>query len=188
MKEARALEKELLGLERRFWQSMIDRDVDAALALTDEPCIVTGPQGVAKIDRKTFAQMMERGQWTLHDFDFSDIQMQRLSDNVAVLAYTVNEKLTVEGRKVRLEAADSSTWVRRDGEWRCAVHTEALFGDPFGRDRVKKTNGEAIAKKTAKPAKTAGAAKTAKPTKTAPKAAKTAKSAKKRTKSAQDGV
>jgi hypothetical protein len=35
-----------------------------------------------------------------------------------------------------LEAADSSTWVRRDGKWLCAVHTEALKGDPFGRDKV----------------------------------------------------
>jgi len=26
--------------------------------------------------------------------------------------------------------------VRRDGRWRCVLHTEALAGDPFGRDRA----------------------------------------------------
>jgi hypothetical protein len=34
-----------------------------------------------------------------------------------------------------MKAADSSTWVRRDGRWVCAVRTESLSGDPFGRDR-----------------------------------------------------
>ena len=37
-----------------------------------------------------------------------------------------------------LDAADSSTWVRRDGRWLCAMHTEAIAGDPFGRDRGRK--------------------------------------------------
>ena len=33
------------------------------------------------------------------------------------------------------DAADASTWVRRNGRWVCALHTESLKGDPFGRDR-----------------------------------------------------
>jgi hypothetical protein len=60
-----------------------------------------------------------------------------LSDDVAIVAYTVHEDLTVEGKPVSLDAAESSTWVRRDGNWLCAMHTEALTGDPFGRDRVR---------------------------------------------------
>jgi len=47
----------------------------------------------------------------------------------------VHEELTVEGKPVTLDAADSSTWVRRDGHWLCAAHTETLSGDPYGRDR-----------------------------------------------------
>jgi hypothetical protein len=53
----------------------------------------------------------------------------------AVLAYKVREALTVDGKPVTFEAADASTWVRRDGQWVCALHTESLAGDPFGRDR-----------------------------------------------------
>jgi len=58
-----------------------------------------------------------------------------LSEDVAILAYKVKEVMTVEGKPLTLEATDSSTWVRRDGNWVCALHTEALIGDPFGRDR-----------------------------------------------------
>jgi hypothetical protein len=42
----------------------------------------------------------------------------------------------VDGKAVTLDAADASTWVRRDGRWRCALHTESIQGDPFGRDRT----------------------------------------------------
>ena len=44
-------------------------------------------------------------------------------------------KLTVDGKPLTLEAADASTWVRRDGRWLCALHTESILGDSFGRDR-----------------------------------------------------
>ena len=39
----------------------------------------------------------------------------------------------MKGKKVKLEAYDSSIWLRRDGQWTCVVHTESLAGDPFGR-------------------------------------------------------
>ena len=58
-----------------------------------------------------------------------------LGDEVAIVAYKVHEELTVEGEKVVIDAADASTWIRRDGAWVCALHTEAITGDPFGRDR-----------------------------------------------------
>jgi hypothetical protein len=93
------IEAELLDLEKRYWQALKDQDVDAAMRLTDEPCIVTGAQGIGLIDRKTLAAMMK------------------------ATAYT----------------ADSSTWVRRNGRWLCALHTEAIAGDPFGRDRQRIT-------------------------------------------------
>lgn len=48
----------------------------------------------------------------------------------------VNERLTVDGKPLKLEAADASTWVRRGERWVCALHTEAITGDPFGRDRT----------------------------------------------------
>ena len=129
------LEKEILGLEEQFWQSMIDKDVKAALKLTADPCIVTGAQGVARIDAKTFAKMMEGGTWELHSYKFSDVKVEKISDDVAVIGYKVREDLTVDGKKLTMEAADASTWVKKGGNWVCALHTESVLGDPFGRDR-----------------------------------------------------
>ena len=128
-------EQEIVQLENEFWQALKDQDVDAALRLTDDQCILTGPQGVASIDREALKEMMTNAQYSLDDYDISDVQARMLSDDVAIVAYKVKEELTVEGKPVTLEAADASTWVRRNGRWVCALHTESIAGDPFGRDR-----------------------------------------------------
>ena len=129
--------KELLGLENEYWQALKNRDVEAALRLTDETCIVAGAQGVANIDRESFRKMMNAEQYTLEDFKLDDdAQVRMLSEDVAIVAYKVREELTVDGEPVTLDASEASTWVRRDGRWVCALHTESLSGDPFGRDRT----------------------------------------------------
>jgi uncharacterized protein (TIGR02246 family) len=132
----KAIEAEILTLEQRYWQAIQDKDVEAALRLTADPCIVTGAQGAAAIDRKTFETMMKSSTWTLRRFEIKPgAQVRLLTDDVAIVAYQVHEELTVEGKPLTLDAADASTWVRRDGAWRCALHTESIAGDPFGRDR-----------------------------------------------------
>jgi len=131
-----AIERDLVDLERQYWQALKDKNVEAALELTAEPCIVTGAQGVGVIDHRTYAAMMENATWTIVDFDIhDDVQVRLLGDDIAIIAYTVHEELNVDGEPVAIDAADTSTWVCRDGRWLCALHTESLTGDPFGRDR-----------------------------------------------------
>ena len=132
----KTIEAELLELERRYWQAIQDRDVKAAMALTDFPCIVAGAMGVGSIDPKAYEGIMTSATYTLRRFEIKDgAQVRLFNDDVAVVAYQVHEDLTVDGKPVRLDAADTSVWVRRDGEWRCAAHTESIAGDSFGRDR-----------------------------------------------------
>jgi uncharacterized protein (TIGR02246 family) len=131
------VEHEFVELENRYWRAIRDGDASAAMQLADDPCVVTGAQGVGSIDRKTLGGMLKSSTWKLLDFEISDVQVRRLTDDVAVVAYKVIEQLTVEGKPLTLNAADASTWVRRDGRWVCALHTESIAGDPFGRDRSK---------------------------------------------------
>jgi len=130
------IEKELVDMEQQYWQAIRDKDVNAAMELTDNTCVVAGASGVASIDRESFGAMLKGGNWTLNEFGFVGVvQVRAVTDDVAVVAYKVKEQLTVEGKPLTFEAADASTWVRRDGRWMCALHTEAIIGDPFGRDR-----------------------------------------------------
>ncbi len=131
-----SLVNELLELENLYWRAMQDGDSKTAMRLSADPCIVTGAQGVGQVDRKTMGKLLDGAKWKLDAFTLSEPVARALTDDVAVIAYKVHEELTVDGKAIKFEAADSSTWVRREGEWVCAVHTEALAGDPFGRDRT----------------------------------------------------
>lgn len=130
------MKQELIELEQRFWRAMKERDVETAMDLTDFPCIVAGSQGVMTVDQPAFEKMMRGATYTIRSAELDDAQVRQVSDDVAVVAYKVHEELEVDGKPVSFDAHDSSTWVRRDGRWRCAQHSESLKGDPFGRDRT----------------------------------------------------
>ena len=132
------IEQEMLGLENDYWKAMKDSDVSAARRATDNPCIVAGASGAATVDGETFAKMMSGANWKVKGFTLSDLQVRELTPDVRVVAYQVHEDLTVDGEPVSMDAADSSVWVKRSGSWKCAMHTESLLGDAYGRDRVKR--------------------------------------------------
>lgn len=122
------------------WERLKDGDLPAVLDLTDDPCIVTGAPGLGSIGHEQYQSMMSNASWTIEGFDIGDDATVRLlGDDTAIVAYTVHEDLTVDGEPVSLDATEASTWIRRDGRWRCALHAEAIAGDPFGRDRTTST-------------------------------------------------
>jgi ketosteroid isomerase-like protein len=129
--------QQFVELENRYWRAIQEKDVAAAQRLTDDPCIVAGASGVAKVDAATFEKIMRGAKYTLDRFELKDAQVRLVGEDVALVAYKVHEELTVDGKPVVVEASDASTWVRRDGKWLCAMHTEALLGDPYGRDRKR---------------------------------------------------
>jgi uncharacterized protein (TIGR02246 family) len=131
------VQQELLKLEKRYWQAIKDQDAETAAKLSDDPCLVTGAQGVAQLGRDALMRMMKSANYTLHDFEMRNPQVRLIGDDVAILAYDVHEELTVDGKRVILDAADASTWVRGPKGWVCALHTESIAGDPFGRDRIE---------------------------------------------------
>ncbi len=129
------VERELTDLEHQYWQAIKEKDAPTAARLTDDSCIVTGAQGVGRIDRAGITSMITKAPFTLDAFELSDVDVRLVRDDVAIVAYKVHEELTVDNKPVKLDAADASTWVRRDNGWVCALHTEAISGDPYGRDR-----------------------------------------------------
>ena len=129
------LKSEILDLENQYWSALKENDMATAAKLTADPCIVTGAQGAARVDKKTFEKMMKEPAWTLLNYEIKNAEVQQLNEDVAVIGYNVHEVVRYEGEDLTLDAADASTWVKKNGKWVCALHTESLLGDPFGRDR-----------------------------------------------------
>jgi hypothetical protein len=133
MQSAQNIRKELVGLEKQYWNAVKDRDASTAASLSHDPCVIVGARGVGELDQSSLAKAIQGAAHELKDFSFDDIHVRGITDDVAVVAYKIKEDLVVEGKKLKLEAHDSSIWVRRDGQWTCVVHTESIAGDPFGR-------------------------------------------------------
>lgn len=135
------LTDEIIALEMQFWKAMKDQDGETAMRLCEDPTIVAGPAGIGSMDRMMVGGMMAAPGYTLEDYAISDMQARMVGSDCCVVAYRVHEEMTVDGQHISLDAADTSTWVRHDGQWLCACHTESIAGDPFGRDRMQGTQG-----------------------------------------------
>jgi len=131
------IEAEVVELERQYWQALRDGDEETPPRLSDDPCIVSGAQGISSLDEHAVANMMKQLGWKLRSFEIDPNMIVRvIGENIALLAYKVHQELAVDSRLLKFDALDTSTWVRRNGRWRCVLHTEAIAGDPFGRDRL----------------------------------------------------
>src|SRR5688572_20666333 len=104
----------LLDLEKRFWDAMRTKDANTAAKMTDDGCIIVGAQGVSAVDQKTMGKLTTEGQWQLQQYSFDErnTQVRFVSDDVAIVAYKVNERVVVDGQTLPIEANDSSVWVR----------------------------------------------------------------------------
>ena len=120
-------DKDLIALEHRFWQSMVDRDTDTALGLLAEPALMVSSHGSMQFDHAGYRKMAEDPRYALKAFDLSNTRVLRPSDDVAIVTYEVDQTTTMADREERVRMSDSSTWVRRDGKWLCAIHTETAM-------------------------------------------------------------
>ena len=125
---ATAVQSEILQLEKRYWDALKAQDIDAMQALTADPCLVVGPQGASLVDRKQFREIWEQDDWRVRSFTIDDrsASVRPIGKDVAVVAYSIKEHLEHQGKPQTLDAFDTSVWVRENGQWKCAAHTESV--------------------------------------------------------------
>lgn len=117
---------ELIDLENRFWQSMVDEDTDTALSMLDEPSMMVSSHGAMEFDHAKYREMAEKGSMVVKAFELSDMQVAFPTDTTAVVTYRVKQSLAERGKsaEIQQEMADSSVWTKKNGQWLCAMHTE----------------------------------------------------------------
>ena len=67
--------QQIIDLETKFWTSMKEKDVSTAQSMIADECLITGPMGSMKVDPEKYAEMTRDGQWTLENFEFSDVNV-----------------------------------------------------------------------------------------------------------------
>jgi hypothetical protein len=129
----RTADSTLINLEKKFWQSMVDEDTDTALQMLNEPALMVSSHGAMQFGHDQYRQMAEKGSMVLKSFELSDMNVMFANDDTAVLTYRVKQAMAGRGESdseaVEQVMADSSVWTRKDGEWRCVMHTETEIED-----------------------------------------------------------
>jgi len=120
--------RQLIELEKKFWQSMVREDTDAALSLLDQQALMVSAHGAMKFDHVRYREMAQQGSMVLKDFHLSDIEVMMPTQDIAILTYHVKQSMAPRGQEggkaSTEEMADSSTWVRKGDQWQCVAHTE----------------------------------------------------------------
>jgi ketosteroid isomerase-like protein len=127
------ISQELMTMEKKYWNAIRDKDSKAAAALSMDPCVVVGAQGIAEFDSKSLRRMLQSATYDLKEFALEDVHVRKVSDDVVCVVYKVKETVTLDGKDLQIEAYDSSVWAWQNGKWVCAVHTESIAGDAFER-------------------------------------------------------
>jgi ketosteroid isomerase-like protein len=119
-------EQELVNLETRFWQSMVDRDSDTAAALLSEPALMVSSHGAMQFDRAGYRKMADQGPMVVKSFEFDDMQVLFPNPSTAILTYSVRQGVAPRGKGETTfqEMNDSSTWIKTGNDWKCVAHTE----------------------------------------------------------------
>ena len=120
------VEEEILTLEKSYWEALKTKDADIATGLTADTCLVVGADGVRELSRSELGEMMKSMPYELKDYgvEDADVKFIHATNDVALLAYKVRSEFVSDGKPQRMEAYDTSVWVRRDGKWVCALHAE----------------------------------------------------------------
>jgi Domain of unknown function (DUF4440) len=130
--DANPTKEDIIALEASYWEAMKAKNGARTSQLSSKITLVTSAQGVMSIAKSEMGKMTEHGKWTLESYAFDDIAVTTPTPDVAVIAYTVNQQVTIDGKSQKLRAADSSTWIRGADGWQCHAHSETFLKDDSG--------------------------------------------------------
>ena len=109
--------------DRRAYLAAVQRkDGAAAARLTADGSLVVSGMGAMKVDSPTIERMIaEHDASRRYELDESSVQTVDIGSDAAIISYKLRTTMP-DGTST--EAFDTDVWVRRDGRWQCALHTE----------------------------------------------------------------
>lgn len=124
---------EIMKLETEFWQSMVDGKPKKAAALLTDTATSVAMFGIHHFSPAEYIKMAEQGPAKVTAFSFSNEKVLFPTPDVAVATYEVVQNFEMDGEPQEMTCLDTTTWVRRDGRWLAAAHTETAKQDKQSR-------------------------------------------------------
>jgi len=123
--------REIVDLEKKFWQSIVDEDTDTALGMLADQSLMVSSHGAMKFGHVEYRKMAEQGKKVLKNFVLSDLDVVFPNDTTAILTYHAKQTMAPRGSTdagTEQEMNDTSTWVKTLDGWKCVMHTESQAG------------------------------------------------------------
>jgi len=93
--------------------------------LTHFPCIIAGKTGLQSVDEATFKKRFESAEGNkIKVLNISDIEAQLLAENTAITAYQIELEMADDEQNSPTKCVCTSTWIKENNNWVCALHTE----------------------------------------------------------------
>lgn len=120
------MKTQFLDLEKKYWHAMESHDYKTVKSLTRFPCVVAGKNGVRSVDEASFKAMFDSGAGAkLKVNNISGVETQLIGENSAIIAYLVEIRVKGDEQEPPVKCACASTWIKENGNWVCALHTES---------------------------------------------------------------
>ena len=118
-------DNEIEQLERAFWESLVRRDATVATGLLASQALMVSSHGSMQFDPPQYARMLLDPKHGLLEYALSDMAVLFPTEDIAIVTYRAKQAMQMDGKQLEQAVVDSSTWVKLDGKWKCAAHTEA---------------------------------------------------------------
>jgi uncharacterized protein (TIGR02246 family) len=118
------LESKLLAMEERLGAAWGERDGETFGALVTEDMVEIAIADGRLLGREAVIEMVVSGHCAVKSFEIDDVEVRRLTDDVALIAYVVTQDTVCRGEPLPKRIHAMSIYVRRDGAWRAATYQE----------------------------------------------------------------
>jgi len=127
MTTATSLDRELLEVEKAYWDAIQKKDRAAIQRLTGDTFIITMGEGITPMTSDEFTEMMLSGETKIRSYklDEQGARVSRPVDDVAIIAYRARMDYERQGKPNSLDAFYTTTWVRQGERWRAVASSES---------------------------------------------------------------
>ncbi len=118
-KRDRDFEKEILEVESKFGEAMIQNDVEAIGRILSDDWIIIDPDG-GVVDKSRFLDVIKSGALKHEAMDSEDIRVRTYSNTATVTAVT-HTRTKYLGKEFTTHERATDVFVKKDEGWQCVL-------------------------------------------------------------------
>jgi hypothetical protein len=111
-------------LENRSWEATKNKDIKSLRSLCAQDYVAIISDG-SRLTLEDFIALFPV--FEVKSYKLSDMRVLPIGPDVAILVYKAKTQTAILGMTVKEDTQHSSTWARRDGEWRNVFYQETVI-------------------------------------------------------------